>query len=116
MEQHRSIHQTQWQVQGQLDASTDLKYLFGFSITVPGDKDTSPVPTERKIPYVDWGRYHTKKTVGIIGAERDIPITKLIDQSLIQKPCYEITGEITDPVEKEELVNLLSNSSISNES
>ena len=97
-------------------ASADIKYLFGLSITVTEDKGTIPVPTESKIPYVDWGRYHTKKTVGIIGAERDVSIPKLIDQSLTQKPCYEITGEITDPVEREELVNLLSSSITSNES
>ena len=78
--------------------------------------DTIPVPTERKISYVDRGRYHAKKTAGIIGAGPDVTIAKLIDQSLTQKPSYGITGEITTPAEKEELMNLLSKSIASSES
>ncbi len=70
------------------------------------DKE-SPIPTERKVHYVDWDT---------ICAEYDITTAELVSQSLTQKPCYEITGEITDPVEKEELMNLLSNSSTFNES
>ncbi len=51
---------------------------------------------ELQIPHTDWVRYHTKKTTSIVGAEHDITIPKLIDQSLTQKPDYEIVGEIRD--------------------
>ena len=49
---------------------------------------------ELNIPHVDWVRYKTKKTTGTVGSENDITINKLIDQSLTQRPDYEIIGEI----------------------
>ena len=51
---------------------------------------------ELQIPHLDWVRYHTKKTTSTVGAEHDITIAKLIDQSLTQRPNYEIIGEIRD--------------------
>lgn len=51
---------------------------------------------ELQIPHQDWVRYHTKKTTSTVGSEHDITIPKLIDQSLTQKPDYEIVGEIRD--------------------
>lgn len=51
---------------------------------------------ELQIPHEDWVRYHTKKTTSIVGSEHDVTIQKLIDQSLTQKPDYEIVGEIRD--------------------
>ena len=51
---------------------------------------------ELQIPHQDWVRYHTKKTTGTVGAEHDVTMAKLIDQSLTQKPDYEIVGEIRD--------------------
>ena len=51
---------------------------------------------ELQIPHQDWVRYRTKKTTGAVGAEHDVTMAKLIDQSLTQKPDYEIVGEIRD--------------------
>ena len=51
---------------------------------------------ELQIPHDDWVRYHTKKSTGLVGAEHDTTIADLIDQSLTQKPDYEIVGEIRD--------------------
>lgn len=51
---------------------------------------------ELQIPHEDWVRYHTKKSTGLVGSEHDTTISDLIDQSLTQKPDYEIVGEIRD--------------------
>lgn len=58
---------------------------------------------ELQIPHGDWVRYHTKKTTSTVGAEHDITIAKLIDQSLTQKPDYEIVGEIRDVADARQL-------------
>ena len=58
---------------------------------------------ELQIPQEDWVRYHTKKTTSIVGAEHDVTIPDLIDQSLTQKPDYEIVGEIRDPADARHL-------------
>lgn len=51
---------------------------------------------ELQMPHVDWVRYRTKKTTSTVGSEHDVTIAKLIDQSLTQKPDYEIVGEVRD--------------------
>ena len=58
---------------------------------------------ELRIPHEDWVRYRTKKTTSTVGAEHDITIAKLIDQSLTQKPDYEIIGEIRDVADAKQL-------------
>lgn len=58
---------------------------------------------ELQIPHQDWVRYHTKKTTSIVGSEHDVTIAKLIDQSLTQKPDYEIVGEIRDVEDAKQL-------------
>ena len=58
---------------------------------------------ELQIPHQDWVRYHTKKTTSTVGAEHDVTIAKLIDQSLTQKPDYEIVGEIRDVADARQL-------------
>lgn len=58
---------------------------------------------ELQIPHEDWVRYHTKKTTSIVGSEHDVTIAKLIDQSLTQRPDYEIVGEIRDVADARQL-------------
>ena len=58
---------------------------------------------ELQIPHQDWVRYHTKKTTSTVGAEHDVTVAKLIDQSLTQKPDYEIVGEIRDVADARQL-------------
>lgn len=58
---------------------------------------------ELQIPHEDWVRYHTKKSTGLVGAEHDTTISDLIDQSLTQKPDYEIVGEIRDVADAKQL-------------
>ena len=49
---------------------------------------------ELQIPHKDWVRYHTRKSYGMISDRYDIPIRRLIDSSLTQKPDFEVIGEI----------------------
>ena len=58
---------------------------------------------ELQIPHLDWVRYHTRKTTSTVGAEHDVTISRLINQSLTQRPNYEIIGEIRDVADAKSL-------------
>ena len=49
---------------------------------------------ELQIPHVDWVRYNTRKSYGMLSDRYDISIRDLIDSSLTQKPDFEVVGEI----------------------